>query len=206
MISVVNNRGKKKRKKKKKRAQNVELLLKLVFICLKKLLMLGKLFDEVSGVCPDKQSVFLRTIAGISSNLNVQLIRLEMDESTDLTDTAQFLIFVRGVEDNFELTEQLAGLYSMQSQTTGKAIANQVNKCVTERLQITYENLVVICTDGAPSMCGKNIGAVTLVEKLADKNIINYLSIKQRCKVLNFDHMSGVVSIGNYIRSRGLKH
>jgi hypothetical protein len=59
----------------------------------------------------------------------------------------------------------------MKGRTTGKEIADEVIKCVTEKLCLTFDNLVAVCTDGAPSMQGKN-GAVTLVEKYAGKKII----------------------------------
>uniref|UniRef100_A0A4X2KNG3 SPIN-DOC-like zinc-finger domain-containing protein n=1 Tax=Vombatus ursinus TaxID=29139 RepID=A0A4X2KNG3_VOMUR len=218
-----------------------EAATKVSFQISKEIAAAGKSFTEgdfikkclliaVSGLCPDKKSVFenislsrmtvQQRVADISNNLNDQLNQktnefsyysLAMEESTDLTDTAQLLIFIRGVDENFEVTEELAGLYSMLGQTTGKEIANQVNKCVTEKLGITFENLVAICTDGAPSMCGKNLGAVTLVEEFAGKKITKYHCIEHwqvLCsRVLNFDSvMSVVLSTVNYIRSRGLKH
>jgi hypothetical protein len=37
---------------------------------------------------------------------------LALDESTDTLDTAQLLIFVRGIDAEFEITEELAGLQS----------------------------------------------------------------------------------------------
>ncbi|KAJ8869721.1 hypothetical protein PR048_028716 [Dryococelus australis] len=105
-----------------------------------------------------------RRIADTSNNLSEQFNQkanefccysLAMDESTDLTYTAQLLIFVRGVDDNYEVTKELAGLYYMRAQTAGEEIANQVNKCVTERLGTTFKNLVAICINGFPSMCGE---------------------------------------------------
>lgn len=57
-------------------------------------------------------------VSDISNNLQNQLIwkatqfkyySLVMDESTDINDTAQLLIFICGIDDNFEITEELAG-------------------------------------------------------------------------------------------------
>jgi hypothetical protein len=58
-------------------------------------------------------------------------------------------------------------------------------------------------------MRGKNVGVVTLVGKYACKKIIKtHCIIHQQMlcsKVLNFEHvMSVVVSVVNFIRSRGL--
>jgi hypothetical protein len=41
-----------------------------------------------------------------------------MDESTDSKDAAQLLIFIRGVDGNFEIVEELAGICSMTGHTT----------------------------------------------------------------------------------------
>jgi hypothetical protein len=68
---------------------------------------------------------------------------------------------------------------------------------VTEKLGHTFDNLVAVYADGAPSMRGKNVGAVTLVEKCADKKIIKTHSVIHQqvlcSKVLNFEHVMSVV-------------
>ena len=45
---------------------------------------------------------------------------LAMDESTDVSDTAQLLIFIRGIDDNFNVYEELVDLCSLKGITTGK--------------------------------------------------------------------------------------
>jgi hypothetical protein len=97
----------------------------------------------------------------------------------------------------------------MKGRTTGKEITDEVIKCVTEKLGLhsaTYWMFVLM----APSMRGKNVGAVT-VEKYAGKKIIKTECIIRQqvlcSKVLNFEHvMSVAVSIVNFVRSRGLAH
>jgi hypothetical protein len=102
-----------------------------------------------------------RRATDISNNLSNQLrekaeefkyYSLAMDESTDSTDTAQLLIFIRGTDENFAITEELAGLCSMKGRTTGKETADEVIKCVTEKLGLTFGNLVAVCTDDTPSI------------------------------------------------------
>jgi len=67
-----------------------------------------------------------RRIGDIAGNIRKQLqdpassfcyFSLALDESTDVSDIVQLLVFVRGVDCNFEVTQELAGLSSMHGQT-----------------------------------------------------------------------------------------
>jgi hypothetical protein len=83
----------------------------------------------VSGLCPEKRGksenvspsrmTVQRRIADIFANLSDQLKQkasqfhfysLAMGENTDLKDTAQLLISIRGVDGNFGNTEELVGM------------------------------------------------------------------------------------------------
>uniref|UniRef100_K7FWM9 SPIN-DOC-like zinc-finger domain-containing protein n=1 Tax=Pelodiscus sinensis TaxID=13735 RepID=K7FWM9_PELSI len=193
----------------------------------KKLLLLGNASQKL---CPEKRGIFenvslsrmtvQRRIADISTNLSDQLKQrvsefcfysLAMDESTDLKHTAQLLIFIRGIDKNFEMTEELAGMCSMTGRTTGKEISSEVVKCVNDKSGLDFTKLVAICTDGVPAMCRKKVRTVTLLEEFIGRQITKHHCIIHQqvlcSKVLKFEHvMSVVVSIVNYIRSRGLKH
>jgi regulator of replication initiation timing len=123
------------------------------------------LLIAASELCPDKKSVFenislsrmtvQRRVTDISNLSNQQREKAEefkyyylaMDGCTDSTDTAQLLIFICGTDENFAVTEELAGLCSMKGCTTEKEVADEVIKCVTETLGLTFDNLVAICTE-----------------------------------------------------------
>ena len=47
---------------------------------------------------------------------------LALDESTDISDTAQLSVFIRGIDNNVQVTEEVCGLASMKGQTTGAEI------------------------------------------------------------------------------------
>lgn len=55
---------------------------------------------------------------------------LAMDESTDVCDTAQLLIFIRGIDDNFNVYEELADLCSLKGTTTGEDLFESINRCL----------------------------------------------------------------------------
>ena len=55
-----------------------------------------------------------------------------LDESTDITDTAQLEIYVRGVEDNFEVMEELLTVIPMHGQTTTQDIFCQLCDAIVD--------------------------------------------------------------------------
>jgi len=93
----------------------------------------------VEVICPEKKQEFFMNISlngntiaqrieEKANNVKQQLYEkskqflnfsITVDESTDITNTAQLAIFIRGVFDNFEVTEELLDLIPMTDTTTG---------------------------------------------------------------------------------------
>ena len=81
-----------------------------------------------------------------------------MDESTDIKDSAQLLVFMRSLTSTFELCEDLLSLETLSSRTRVEDIfVAAKNACIRNGLEL--KNLRGICTDGAPAMAG-NIKAL----------------------------------------------
>ncbi|KAH1187912.1 hypothetical protein KIL84_009437 [Mauremys mutica] len=117
-----------------------------------------------------------RRIADISTNLSDQLKQrvsefyfysLAMDESTDLKDTAQLLIFIRGTDKNFEITEEPAGMCFMTGRITGKEISREMIKGMNDKSGLDFTSLVAICTNGAPVMCRKMLEQLVFLKNLS---------------------------------------
>ncbi len=139
---------------------------------------------------------------------------MALDESTDKTDTAQLAIFIRGINEQVEVTEELLSLCPMHGRTTAKDIFQQLCDAI-EQAGLPWSRLVGITTDGAPSMTGKKNGLVALVqrkleEENADTAVVLHCIIHQQAlcsKCLKYEHvMSVVLKCINYIRSRSLQH
>lgn len=101
---------------------------------------------KVLGImCPEKMQAFnnasmsrnavVRQIEDSSDNLKrpvsdkacaFHFYSIACDESADATDTAQLIIFLRGVDDNFCTMEELLDLWSLKG-TTGKDIFEAVS-------------------------------------------------------------------------------
>ena len=115
--------------------------------------------QTVKSISLSRRTVTRRT-EELGQNLRDQLdekiksfvsFSLALDESTDVIDTAQLAVFIRGVDRSFEVTEQLLALRSMKGTRTGADILNEVNNVVNDH-NLDLTKLVSIAKDGAPAM------------------------------------------------------
>ncbi|XP_033606233.1 general transcription factor II-I repeat domain-containing protein 2 isoform X2 [Cryptotermes secundus] len=130
------------------------------------------LIVAVEEMCPEKMDLFnnislsARTVArraeDIGSNITNQLIKkandfewfsLALDELTDITDTAQLLLFIRRVNADFEVTEELASMNSLRGTTTGEDIFKEVEEMLT-KYNLKWNQLKCVTTDGGKNMSG----------------------------------------------------
>ncbi|XP_056633912.1 general transcription factor II-I repeat domain-containing protein 2-like [Diorhabda sublineata] len=106
---------------------------------------------EVCGVlCPEKKNEFekislsrrtiVRRIEMMANDIKRTLtdrmagfesFSIALDESTDLSNTAQLAIFIRGIDKEFTVTEELLALQPLKATTTGEDIFNEVQKVFT---------------------------------------------------------------------------
>ena len=73
------------------------------------------------------------------------------DESTDVQDTAQLLVFMRGINPHFELAEELLCVEPLKDTTTGQDLFNAVENCV-ERTGLVWNKIASVTTDGARAL------------------------------------------------------
>lgn len=71
---------------------------------------------------------------------------LVLDESTDIQDTAQLQMFICGVDQSFNVFEELLSVESLKDTTTGQDLFNAVTYCI-ERNGLLWNKLVSITTD-----------------------------------------------------------
>ena len=191
------------------------------------------LMDSASLICPEKRKAFenvslsrrtvTRRIEDIAGNLELQLQRevanfdffsLALDESCDVSDTAQLLVFVRGIT-NFKITEELVAMRSIKGTTMGSDLFTEVNACM-DSLGLKWDRLISVTTDGCPNLTGKNVGLLKrmqdkVTEINADHKLVFLHCILHQhvlCKsVLKIDGVIDVVTkIVNFIRARALNH
>lgn len=138
-----------------------------------------------------------------------------LDESNDVKDTAQLLIFIRGINETFEITEEFLTMESLKGQTRGEDLFERVSAAI-ENMKLPWSKLVNVTTDGSPNLTGKNVGLLRRIQnKVKDENpdqdvIFLHCILHQEslCKsVLQLNHVvNPVVKLVNFIRARGLQH
>lgn len=177
-----------------------------------------KFSNELKNVSLSKQTVS-RRIEEISKHVSSEIsnivsessyFSLALDESTDLTDTAQLLIFIRTIDNNFMINEELLALESLHGNTKGQdifdALMKALNSCEGTK------KLSAIVTDGAKAMVGSQVGLVGLLRKAGISCPSFHCIIHQEAlcgKILEMeDTMKTVMKCVNMIKggNRSLTH
>lgn len=183
--------------------------------------------ETAAILCPESKNKFekislsCRTVTrrvelideDFASKLNKQaesftLYSLALDESNNV----KLLIFIRGINDNFEITEEFLAMESLKGKTRGEDLYNNVSVAMV-RHKLPWSTLINVATDGLPNLTGKNIGLLkTIQDRVKEDNpeqevILLHCIIHQEalCKsVLQLDHVvKPVVKLVNFIRARG---
>jgi hypothetical protein len=87
---------------------------------------------------------------------------IAVDESKDVVGTVQLAIFIRDMDINFNITEELAALCSMKGSITGAELYEQVMRGI-EKFNPNLNKLQGVTTDAAPAMVGEKNGLTALI-------------------------------------------
>ena len=143
-----------------------------------------------------------------------EFFTLALDETTDITNTAQLTIFIRGVISDFKIQEDLLSLESMHGTTRCEDLFDKL-RLAMRKSNLPFEKLGGIATDDAPAMVGSQKRLTALLEKelthcgLAADDLVAYHCIIHQqnlcAKSLRLRNvMSTVIKCINFTKSRGL--
>ena len=133
---------------------------------------------------------------------------LQLDESTDIFNLSQLLVYVRYVADK-RINEEF--LFCQPLETTSKAVdVFQMLIDFFDKTELSWSKLVGVCTDGAPAMIGANSGLISLVKQknpaiqgthyMIHKAALVSKTIPKRLH----EHMSVIIKVVNYVKSSAL--
>jgi hypothetical protein len=136
--------------------------------------ILGKEAAKEFECIPMSRQTVKKRIEKLSKHLETEVIRklnlcptfsMQLDESTDLVNLAELMVYVR-FEHQEVIEEHMLFCKPLLTTTTGEDIFQAINSYFCEKL-IEWRKCSTICTDGAPALTGKNIGFVAKVKKVA---------------------------------------
>jgi hypothetical protein len=87
---------------------------------------------------------------------------IALNDSTDASDKAQLLIFIRGVKDKFDVISELLSMGAMKGTIPGEALYERLST-THEWHKLQWNTLISVTTDGSPYLTGNNIGLLKSV-------------------------------------------
>ncbi|KAI7790228.1 hypothetical protein IRJ41_001037 [Triplophysa rosa] len=209
--------------KKKKAFSDGEVFKEAMMITANTVLKDEKNGTDLISTLSDVQlgaSTMARRVSDMSGNLADQLDRdlsecswfsIQCDESVDSSSTAQLLVFIWMVFEDFSTREELLTLLPLKTTMRGVDIYNTVKEFFVQK-KVPLEKLVAVTTDGAPAMIGRHTGFIAHCKSDPDfSKFLHYHCIIHQqalcAKVIGFGHvMTPVVKIINDIRSKAKQH
>lgn len=167
------------------------------------------------GSVPLSDGTIARRITDMALDIKCQLIdrvkkgkySLQLD-STDVSNSAQLLVFVRYSFEG-QLHEEMLFCAQLQGSCTGEDIFNKLDTKLKEE-GLSWDECIAVCTDGAGAMLGKKKGLKARVGQVAPHIrfthcIIHREALASKTLDIELKHvLETAVKIVNYIKSRPL--
>ncbi|UYV61264.1 hypothetical protein LAZ67_1004155, partial [Cordylochernes scorpioides] len=204
-------------RKKKAHAEAEEIILpalKIVAGCM----LTNDAMEKVTKI-PLSSKTIARRIEDMSEDIELQIKQsfndsstkwaIQLDETTDISNKAQLLAFLRFV-DTGKIVNNYFFCKELKQRTTGADIFELVDENVM-KYNLRWENCVSVCTDGAPAMKGSRKGLIAHVIK---KNpnikfvhcmIHREMLVSKSVPPILVTTLDEVVKVVNYIKSNALR-
>lgn len=203
--------------KEKTSFTTAERLLKPVLVEISRI-MLGESAVAKMNAVPLSGDTVTRRVCDMSIDIQEQLslqlkkggnFTLQFDESTDISNEAILIGFVRYVNEN-KISEELFCFCSLPERTT----SDEIFRAIEEKMrgyELEWKNVVGVCTDGAAAMTGIKAGLAKQISRIANEDFMashcvlhrEALASKKLSPALN-ETLKNAVHIINNVKARPL--
>ncbi|XP_042228275.1 zinc finger BED domain-containing protein 5-like [Homarus americanus] len=148
--------------------------------------MIGKEAASKLISVPLSNDTVRRRLEDMSCDIKSQLVArlqtchfsIQLDESTDLSNSAQLIALVRYPWDG-HIFEDFLFWKKVNGRTTGEDIFNILDTFMSETT-LKWENCVAVCTDGAAAMTGCKSGVVARIKALNPQIVAMHCMLHSR--------------------------
>jgi hypothetical protein len=183
-------------------------------------IMLGKAAEDKLSQIPLSNDTISSRIDDMSDDILAQVVAdlisspakfsLQLDETTDVSNLSQLVVFVRYMKDDV-IKEDF--LFCKPLTTTTKAV--DVKKLVDDFFRdndLSWNMVSAVCSDGAPAMLGRHSGFGALVKSDAPHIIVTHCVLHRHALATKtlppklVEVLKIVVECVNYVRNSAMKH
>lgn len=181
--------------------------------------LLGEDAAKQIDAVPLSDNTVSRRIGDMAEDMSAQLLdqvraseffALQLDESTDVANAAELLVYIRFIFQEM-FVEELLFCKALESRTTGKDIFQVLDEYINSN-GLDWSRCVGVCSDGAAAMTGKNSGVTALIKQKAPNAAFTHCMLHREALVakrlddeLN-QVLQDIIQVVNFIKARPLKH
>lgn len=135
-------------------------------------IVLGEESQRKMDKIPLSNNSVQRRIDEMALNVKEQLVKrlkmspffaLQCDDSTDIAQQCQLIVYCRFVDEN-KIIEELLFSKNLETTSKGSDVFSAINDFLVEN-DLSWDRVMGICTDGAPAMLGSRSGFISIAKE-----------------------------------------
>ncbi|XP_039178217.1 SCAN domain-containing protein 3-like [Crotalus tigris] len=164
--------------------------------------------DTVRRRIDDMSADILDQVIQEIKSAPLPIFSIQLDESTDVANCSQLLVYVRYINDG-DFKDEFLFCKPLETTTTARDVFDTVGSFLKEH-KISWEKVCGVCTDGAPAMLGCRSGFQRLVLNESPKVIGTHCMIHRQILATKTlpqelqEVMKSVISSVNFVKASSL--
>ncbi|XP_040275720.1 protein ZBED8-like [Bufo bufo] len=164
--------------------------------------------DTVRRRLDDRSADILSKVVQEIKSAPLPIFSIQLDESTDVANCSQLLVFVRYINDG-DFKDEFLFCKPLETTTTAHDVFDKVGSFLKEH-QISWEKVCGVCTDCAPAMLGCRSGFQRVVLNESPKVIGTHCMIHRQILATKTlpqnlqEVMKSVISCVNFVKASSL--